>query len=353
MAKRKGKISSKAGLPPGSLVFVGDTEPEAQVTELISYNSTVYEVVKDKPIGELLRPTDDGVFDWYNVFGLANVEAIRQLGEHFGIHPLLQEDILNTESRPRFEETDGHLFVSLKSLHTVQGASFDYEQISLILGKDYLISIQEKPGDLFKGIRDRLQVEGSRLRTRGIDFLFYRLLDVVVDGYFVVLEAISDRIETLEEQVVLHPRREVLREIQSLKKELIFLRKAVYPVREVISQARQDGNQFLTLETERHLNDVYDHTVHVIETVETLKDLASGLMDIYLTAVSNRMNEVMKVLTVIATIFIPLTFIVGVYGMNFHYMPELDHPWGYPIVMIFMGIVALGMLGYFKWKRWF
>jgi magnesium transporter len=353
MRKRKGKISSKAGLPPGSLVLVGESYPEPHSTELISYNPTFFERIQDKPIQELLRPIGDHIYDWYNVYGLGNIEAIQQLGNHFGLHPLLQEDILNTESRPRFEETEGHLFVSLKSLHTIQDHSIDYEQISLILGDGYLISIQEKQGDLFHSLRERLMIESSRLRQQKTDYLFYRILDVIVDGYFVVLENISDRIEQLEEEVVLNPQKRVLQDVQALKKELIYLRKALYPVREVINRARKDGNRFITPETERHLSDVYDHIIHAIETAETLKDLAGGLMDIYLTSVSNKMNEVMKVLTVIATIFIPLTFIVGIYGMNFEQMPELRHPWGYPMVMAFMGLVAVGMLGFFKWKRWF
>lgn len=343
-----------AGLPPGQLVHLGEKLTDKSVVELIHYHDSEYDEGIFGTAEEALTEIKDNKVNWINIDGLHNIEFIEKIGLHFDINPLVLEDILNPDQRPKIEDFDQYIFFTLKTLNALKGDDIVYEQMSFVLGKNFLLTFQEKEGDLFDGMRSRLKNDPkSKARKRGVDYLFYRLVDTIVDSYYLIIENLGERIEALEDEVFLHPTTKTLKQIQSLKKELIFLRKSVYPIREAISKVTKGEFPFVKKETERFFSDVYDHTIHIIETLETYRDLSTGLMDMYMTSVSNKMNEVMKVLTVIATIFIPLTFIAGIYGMNFDNMPELHWEYGYFYVWGLMIAMFAGMLYYFRKKHWF
>jgi magnesium transporter len=262
------------------------------------------------------------------------------------------EDIIS-EHQPKVEEYDDYLFFTLKMLYRIEDGEIDYEQISFVLGKNYLLSFQEKEGDFFGAFRDRIRLDQGRVRKKGADYLLYRLIDIIVDNYYTVLDEIGQQIENIEDQIYKGHTGNEFRKIQRLKKELIFLRKALYPLRDAMSKLIKDESGFIESTNTRYFNDVYNHVAHLIDSLDTYKDLTSGLMDIYINTQNTRMNEVMKVLTVISTIFIPLTFIVGVYGMNFDFMPELHWAVGYGIVWGVMILVTIAMIFFFRYKKWF
>ncbi len=348
------RTSQTAGLPPGQLIHLGEQLTDKSLIELISYNEKQFIEVESENSDDILGKLSSQNINWINIDGLHNIDLIKDVGEHFEINPLILEDVLNPDQRPKVEDYEHHLFFTLKTLNALKSDDIIYEQMSFILGKNYIISFQEKEGDLFEGLRQRLKSDPqSKARKKDADYLFYRLIDTIVDSYYLILENIAERIESLEEEVFIDPSKETLRKIQLLKKELIFLRKSVYPVREAISRISKGEYHFIKRETVRFFSDVYDHSIHVIETLETYRDLTTGLMDMYMTSVSNKMNEVMKVLTIIATIFIPLTFIAGIYGMNFEYMPELSWRYGYASVWGLMLTCLIIMVIYFKRKNWF
>jgi magnesium transporter len=281
------------------------------------------------------------------------VKVIEQLGKHFSLHPLLLEDILHTEQRPKMEDFGEYLFFVLKMLYLEEGRhEILAEQVSLILGSNFVISFQEREGDVFKYVRERIRNSKGRIRKVGADYLAYALIDAIVDNYFIILERLGETIEELEEELVTNPVSDTLQTIHHLKREMIFLRKSVWPLREVISALERGESPLIQESTGVYLRDLYDHTIQVIDSVETFRDMVSGILDIYLSSVSNKMNEVMKVLTIIATIFIPLTFIAGIYGMNFEYMPELSWRWGYPAVWFVICAIFITMLAYFKRRKW-
>ncbi|HDT12286.1 MAG TPA: magnesium/cobalt transporter CorA, partial [Candidatus Marinimicrobia bacterium] len=285
--------------------------------------------------------------------GLYDVDMIEKLGTYFHVHPLILEDVLSVNQRPKVEDSGDILFIVLRMLQfDDEKKEIISEQVSFILGKNFLFTFQEKAGDVFEPVRVRLRQYKGRIRTMGADYLAYTLLDAIVDNYFLVLEKMGDQIENLEELLVNNPTEETLITIHKLKREMIFLRKSVWPLRETINGLERSESSLIQKSTGIYLRDVYDHTIQVIDTVESYRDMVSGMLDIYLSSVSNRMNEVMKVLTVIATIFIPLTFIAGVYGMNFEFMPELGWKWSYPLLWLFMIGVAILMIFYFRKKRW-
>jgi len=291
---------------------------------------------------------------WVNIDGLHDIEIMEKIGKHFGLHPLVLEDILNTEQRPKIEDFDDYIFVVLKMLYYDENeGEIRAEQISIILGSNFVLSFQERVGDIFNPLRDRIRNAKGRVRKMGPDYLAYSLLDAIVDNYFVVLEKLGEQIEGMEEELVTNPTPETLQRIHNLKREMIFLRKSVWPLREVVSRLERGESPLIKEATGIYLRDVYDHTIQVIDTIETYRDMLSGMLDIYLSSISNRMNQVMKVLTIIATIFIPLTFVAGIYGMNFEYMPELKWHWFYPKAfwLVMLGVAAL-MLVYFRRKRW-
>ncbi|WP_332449648.1 magnesium/cobalt transporter CorA [Methanoculleus sp.] len=296
----------------------------------------------------ITRPT----VTWINVDGVHDAGVIRDVGEAAGIHPLTLEDIANIRQRPKIEDYGDYLYVAIRMLSPDGDGEFQTEQVSLVLGNGYVVSFQEQPVDLFERIRERLRAGAGRIRSEGADYLFYSLLDAIVDGYFAVIEEFGERIEAVEEEVVAEPDRETLQAIYALKRSLVALRRSVWPLRDVVAELERGESPLIREPTFVYLRDVYDHTIEVAETVETYRDMMTGTLDVYLSSQSSKMNEIMKVLTIIATIFIPLTFIAGLYGMNFAHMPELRHPWGYPAALASMAVVAGVMLLYFRKKGW-
>ncbi|MFX0183543.1 MAG: magnesium/cobalt transporter CorA [Candidatus Hodarchaeota archaeon] len=347
------KRRKKVGLPPGTPVFVGRKKIEETKIAVLDYDEVKCEEKEVKTVEECLpfkaRPT----ITWVNIDGLHDISILEKFGEYFNLHPLLLEDILNTDQRPKIDDYENHLYVVLKMLnYNEKQKSVVIEQVSLILGENYVLSFQERPEDVFNPVRERIKAKRGKIRSYGADYLFYALIDVIVDNYFLILERLSERIELLEDEVVTTPGTETIQTIHSLKTNIIFIRKAVWPLRELISRLDRGGSVLIQSETQKYIRDVYDHTIQVIDTVETLRDIVSGMLDIYLSSISNRMNEVMKVLTIIATIVIPMTVISGIYGMNFQFMPELAWPIGYPIALSLMLMVAIIMLSYFWKKGW-
>ncbi len=323
------------------------------ILELIQYNGKDFAGYVNLGIDELLAKQKPDLVNWVNLDGLSDTSIINKIGEHYSLHGLLLEDI-TTDLQPKVEEYDDYLFFSLKMLYRIEKNIIDYEQISFVLGKDYLISFQEKEGDLFGPLRERIRLDQGRIRKEKADYLLYRLIDIIVDNYYVVLDSIGQQIEQIEDDIYKDSSGQEFRKIQRLKKELIYLRKALYPLRDAMSKLIKDESGFIQSSNSRFFSDIYSHVAHLIDSLDTYKDLTSGLMDIYINTLNTRMNEVMKVLTVISTIFIPLTFIVGVYGMNFEFMPELHWTLGYYGVWIFMLLIFIGMIWYFKYKKkWF
>jgi len=345
---------TKIGLPPGTLVHVGERKAKEIKITVIEYNETQLREERIKTLEECVPPKDRQAVTWINVDGLHEAKALGRLGERFALHPLVVEDILNTDQRPKIEDLSKYIFVVLKVMRagSKEGDEIEIEQISLILGSDYVLTLQEREGDVFDPIRDRIRSNRGRLRRMGADYLAYALIDAIVDNYFVVLERLGERMEFLEEKVAAAPTTETLQVIHHLKTEMVFVRKSVWPLREVIGGLERTESPLIQETTGMYLRDVYDHAIQVIDAVETFRDMLSGMLDIYLSSVSNRMNEVMKVLTIIATVFIPLTFIAGLYGMNFRYMPELEWRWGYPLVWLVMIVIAVLMVIYFRGKKW-
>ncbi len=348
------KRSQKTGLPPGALIHVGEQKSERTRITLLDYDEQRVEEKELTVVDECLLFKEKNSVTWINVSGLHQVELLERLNDCFGLHPLVLEDILNTDQRPKMEDFGEYLFIVLRmlDLDKKNGNAVDSEQISLILGKNFVLTFQEKEGDLFDPLRERIRNGKGRLRKMGPDYLVHALLDAIVDQYFVVLESLGERIEFLEEELITRPTPSTLHLLHQLKREMIFLRKSVWPLREVIGTLERGESSLIQASTDLYLRDIYDHTIQVIDNVETFRDMLSGMLDIYLSSISNRMNEIMKVLTIISTIFIPLTFIVGLYGMNFKFMPELEWPWGYPSVLLLMLGVTVFMLFYFRRKKW-
>jgi len=351
--RRIKRHSRKAGLPPGTLVHIGERKAEQIRITLIDYNEQNFQERVVEKVEECFPFRETPTVTWINIDGLHQIETIEKIGKNFELHPLILEDILNTGQRPKCEDYEKCLFMVLKMLtFNNESNSIQSEQVSLVLGQNFVISFQEAVGDVFEQIRDRIRNAKGRIRKMSTDYLAYALIDAIVDNYFLILEKMGEQIESMEEELIAKPSDKTVRMIHELKRELIFLRKSVWPLRELISSLEKTGSSLITDSTEPYLRDVYDHTIQVIDTVESFRDMVSGMLDIYLSSISNRMNAVMKVLTIIATIFIPLTFVAGIYGMNFKYMPELGWKWGYFIVLVIMAAVAVVMLIYFKRKKW-
>ena len=348
------KRSRKAGLPPGSLIHIGDKKKEEVKITVIDYDEGNFQEKVIAEIQECFTFKDKPTVTWINVDGIHKVEIPEKLGECYGFHPLIIEDILNSDQRPKMEDFGDYIYIVLKMLNLDSRTnSIISEQISLILGPNFVISFQEGyEGDVFNPVRERLRAGKGKIRKMGADYLAYSLIDSIVDNYFIILEKLGEKIESLEERLVTNPTGNVLREIHNLKREMLFLRKSVWPLREVISTMAKGESSLIHPSTGIYLRDIYDHTIHVVDTIETFRDMVSGMLDIYLSSMSNRMNAVMKVLTIIATIFMPLTFLAGVYGMNFKHMPELEWKWGYPLIVLVMLIVVLIMLYFFRKKKW-
>lgn len=348
------KGAKKRGLPPGTLMHIGKKvvmgKPKITV---IDYTNKDFEEKEVEKVEECFPFKSKASVTWINIDGLHDLSVIEKIGKNFDIHPLIQEDIVSTGQRPKIEEFEKHIFVVLNMLdydeHTNQVGS---EQVSLVLGPNFVISFQETIGDVFDFVRARLRDPKRKIRALGADYLLYALLDSIVDNYFVILEKIGERIEDIEEEMVEKPDPKVLQEIYGLKREMIFLRKSVWPLREVINMLEKSESSLIKKRTSIYFSDVYDHTIQVMDSVETFRDMTSGILDLYVSSISNRLNEIMKILTIFSTIFIPLTFMVGVYGMNFKYLPELEWRWGYFYALGLMGLVAVTLLFYFRKKKW-
>jgi len=348
------KRSKSAGLTPGTLVHIGERLMEKPKISIIDYSPSELEEKTVESIEECYayqeKPT---TITWINIDGIHQADIIEQIGHFFQIHPLTLESIMNTDQRPKIEYFPNYIYISLKMIYWDEtGHEVAIEHISLILTDHTVLSFQEREGDVFNSVRERIKNKTGKIRKSGADYLIYTLLDSIVDQYFLILEKLGDKTESLEDALMNQPSPKNLRVIHQAKRNLIFLRNAVWPLREVINKLEKDESKLIQKNTKLFLRDVYDHTIQVIETVEALRDMVAGLLDIYLSSVSNKMNEVMKLLTIIATIFIPLTFLAGIYGMNFHYMPELSWKWAYPVTLLVMFLIGLGMYFFFKKKKW-
>ena len=345
--------STKAGLPPGTLVYVGEKRVESVRVTYLDYDERNVEEKRVSTIEECFPFKATPTVTWINIDGLHDVEMMEKLGKEFDLHPLILEDVLNTGQRPKFEDFEKHFFVVLKMLsYSEELQAVESEQVGLIVGENFVISFQERIGDVFEPIRERIRNNKGRVRKMKADYLAYTLVDAVVDSYFAILERVGDKIESMEEELVSDPTEKTLQQIHAMKREMISLRKSVWPLREVISGLQRSESDLIGEATGIYLRDVYDHTIQIVDTIESFRDMVSGMLDIYLSSISNKMNAVMKVLTIIATIFIPLTFVAGIYGMNFEFMPELKWRYGYAGVWLIMLIVTFVMVAYFKRKKW-
>ena len=347
------RMSYKAGLPPGSLVHIGKRKVEKTRITIMDYDGEKFQEKEAQTIEECFPFKDKPTVTWVNIDGIHDMDIIEKIGKHFGIHPLVLEDIVNTRQRPKMEDFEKYIFLVVKMLTCEQDQhEISAEQVSMLLGPNFVISFQERLGDVFDQIRDRIRTSKGRIRKEGADYLAYALLDAIVDGYFIVLENLGERIEILEDSVIENPTTQTLQVINGLKREMILLRRSVWPLREVIGTLDRGGSALIHETTGTYLRDVYDHTIQVADTIDSYRDMIIGTRDTYLSSLSNRMNEIMKVLTIIATIFIPVTFIAGIYGMNFQFMPELGWRGSYFVVWGVMIGVAGVMIAYFKKKDW-
>jgi magnesium transporter len=347
------KRSGKLGKAPGTVEFTGTRRVETATLTLFRYDEASIDEWSGVSLDDVAAGLDEPGMKWLNIDGLHDADLVRSVGERFGMHPLVLEDLVSTGQRAKLEEYDGLTFIVARMLH-YDGAKqhVESEQVSLVVTGDTLISFQERPGDVFGAVRDRLRSSSGRIRSRGCDYLAYALLDVIVDHYFVTLEAFGDVIELLEEEVVNDPDPSVQRSMRALRGNLILVRRAAWPMREVLAAMARTDSLLVTAETRIFVRDAYDHAVHALDVVESLRDVVSGLMDLYMSSLSNRLNDVMKVLTIIGTIFIPLSFIAGVYGMNFDHMPELHLRYGYGLALLLMAATAGSLLLFFRRKKW-
>lgn len=351
---KKDKSTGKSSVAQKITQDLSGLKPSSNIIlEMISFNEKSFSRVENIPIDEILQKCDRQSINWINIDGLSDASIIKKVGEHFNLHYLLLDDIMNTDHRPKVDEYDDHLFLTMKMLYRMEGDEIDYEHISFVLGKDFLLSFQEKEGDIFNNLRERIKNDTGIFRKRGADYLLYRLVDTIVDSYYTILENVGYKVEALEENISTNPTIEDFRQIQELKKEFIYLRKVVYPLREALNKILKNEYGFIEKNTLKYYSDVYDHVIHLIDSLDTYKDLTSTLMDLYMNTINYKMNEVMKLLTIITTIFIPLSFVAGIYGMNFENMPELTWHYGYYEVLGIMGIIFIGMIFYFRFKKWF
>lgn len=355
MAKLSISKNKKLGKSPGTLIYIGkENVAEPQIT-LIQYNDQVCTEREITNIQECVPPTDDTAIAWYNIDGVHNPEVIANIGNLFSLHPLLLEDIMNTGQKPKVEYYEKTIFVVLKMItFNDLTQKIQTEHVSLILGENYVLSFQEKAGDVFDPVRSRLFASVGKTRKSGADYLLYCLIDMIVDNYFIVLEGTGDYIQLLEEKIITRSSKILLEQLYNMKRELLELRKAIWPVREIVSKLMQDEDETLliTESTFPYLRDVHDHASQVVDTTEIYREQLSSLLDVYLSMVSYRMNNVMKILTIFSTIFMPLTFVVGIYGMNFDNMPELRWENGYYYVLGLMGGMILIMLIFFRRMKW-
>ncbi len=355
MARYLKRVSKKIGLDPGTMVHIGKKDAMAIQIRLFDYDAGHYEERPVTTFDDLKPYKDKPTVTWLNVDGLHDVETIAKIGEIFGIDPLVLEDIVNTAQRPKMEDFGDYLFIVFKMIYS-WGDKGDIvsEQVSLVLGTNFVLSFQEEPNrDVFETIRQRIREGKGRIRKFKSDYLVFALMDSVVDHYYLVLEKLGDKIEEVESKILTDPNTMIPRQTHELKRDIISLRRQIWPLRELLFELSHSESPLIEKTSEPYFRDIYDHAIQVLDTVESFRDILNGLQDVYLSSVSTRLNEVMKILTMFSTIFIPLTFIVGVYGMNFKVMPELEWRWGYYVLWGVMIIITVGMVTYFKRKKWF
>ena len=350
---QKTTISDTIGKRPGALIHVGEKKVDKVTINLIEYDAESIDEINDTTTEKCLESKNKSNVSWINVIGIHDANVIKSFGDTFGIHSLHQSNIMNTELRPSVEIFDDYILIMLKMPHyDPKTGKLDLEQISIILAKNHLLTFQEIEADFFDEIRKRIRNSNGNIRKLKSDYLAYSIIDAIIDSYFLVLEKIGDITENLEEELMQNPTPETMQTIQTLKRRMISLRKAIWPGREIINSLERDSSILISEKTRPYLRDVYNHTIQVTDSIEGLRDVIGGMLDTYLSSVSNRMNEVMKTLTIIASIFIPITFIAGIYGTNFSYVPELAWEGSYFVMLGVMGIIVLIMIGYFRKKRW-
>jgi magnesium transporter len=357
MSKKNKKRSKKTGMAPGSLVYVGDMIPDKIKITVTRYSETDFHEIEAKTIEECL-PDTDGHITWIDVVGVNEPETIRRIGEKFNIHALTLEDIMDTDHRPKMDDHDEYLFIILKHFSCGNMCDMNNQdelddlQVSFLLGSNYLISFQEADDNLFGPIRERLRAGVAKFWQMGAGYLAYSLMDIAVDNYFTILEKLDEAINVLEETAATSYDTETMRHIQTLRRRVISVRRAAWPLREVISRLERSETHLIAESSNIYFKDLYDHIIQIMDTSETFREILSNIFDIYLSSVNNKMNEIMKMLTIIATIMMPMTFVAGLYGMNFKYMPELSKHWGYPMALCIMISIAGGMLVFFRKKKW-
>ncbi len=362
MAKRRRKNQKTTklqpkrarNLSPGTVQYTGKKVTAKTELDIIDYSKDNYERYKTSSVAEAFKYEDATHITWININGLSDTQAIVELGNHFDLHPLIQEDIVTTSQRPKIDEYEDYLFIVFKMLHYNEEEHLTNEHISLVMGKDYVLTFQEAEGDVFDDLRERLEQGRGRIRSSGADYLMFAILDGAVDNYFAVIEFLGNKVEILEDKLFDSSSDDnITEEIQELKKEILRIRRAVLPLREVINRLEKIESPLIEERTNKYIRDLYDHIIQINESVEIYREMIWGLMDMYMTTLSNKMNEVMKVLTIMASIFIPLTFMAGIYGMNFDNMPELHLEYGYFYLLALMLLVILAMVWFFKRKKWF
>jgi len=353
MSKHLKNRLKKLGLPPGSIVYIGDIKDPRVRIDLIDYDKDSLVEKKDVGIKKCVELIKTPQNTWVDIQGIHDVNAVQEIGSHFGLHPLVLEDIVNSTQRSKLDDYKDNIYIVMRMLKiNNEKDEVEDEQVSIILGKNYLISFLETGSQIFAPIKKRLNNPNSRLRNSGSDYLCYSLIDSIVDHYFEILEQVDQKLENLEEEIADKPNTKTMMKIQRVKREIALLRRSVWPMREVVNQFRRIESPLIKDSTKLYIQDVYDHTIQAIDTIESFRDIVAGMFDIYISSINLRMNEIMKVLTIVATIFVPLTFIASIYGMNFEFMPELHSKWGYPAVLAFMVTVTLAMIYFFRRKSW-
>lgn len=351
--KRTTKYKKHIGQVPGAIIYTGEKTAQKLFIESFDYTETTINEQELTNIEDVFSYKSTESTTWININGLNYIDEIEKIGNHYDLHPLILEDIVNTSQRPKIDEYEDYIFIILKMLYYDKDENIVSEQVSLVLGDNYVLTFQESEGDVFDTVRDRLRQAKGRIRNLGSDYLLYALIDAVVDHYYIVNETMGNKVEDLEDMLFEGVIKENLnKQVLDLKKELLKVRRVIFPLREIISRVEKSDHKLIKKKTIQFYRDIYDHIIQLSDTIDIYREMIFSLMDMYMTSISNKMNEVMKVLTIMATIFIPLTFIAGIYGMNFDHMPELHYQYSYYILWAVMIIVFLGMLYYFKRKKW-
>ncbi|WP_431134186.1 magnesium/cobalt transporter CorA [Psychroserpens mesophilus] len=352
--KKKKRAYKATNLPPGTMAYKGKKVSLETVIDIINYSNQTFTKIDCNDVEDGFNFEGNEQVTWININGLNNIQDIEKLGTHYNLHPLTLEDIVNTSQRPKLEEFQNYIFIVFKMLYFKDNEELHYEHLSMVVGSDYVLTFQEADGDVFNDLRDRIEAAKGRIRSQGADYLMYAILDAIVDNYFTVIEAVGDKIEDLEASIFESQtdNDKTPNQIQQLKQEVLKIRRSIFPLREVINRLEKSDNKIINEKSLSYIRDLYDHIIQVNESIDLYREMVWSLMDMYMTIISNKMNEVMKVLTIIATIFIPLTFIAGIYGMNFSYMPELQAENGYFILLGIMFVLFILMLIYFRKKKW-